>query len=141
MVANFIAANQPDNVLDDGNLVTLLAQFTTALASGPSSGIVVSISGTSGQIKFPGASGLTIKWGTTPLYGLETVNIFTFPALGAVPGAFPNACFGVLLTGSTDNSVGFAERYVAGACNYTPSSFQLNNDATAGTFFYVAIGN
>jgi len=140
MIANFIADNQAADVQDDGDLVTLLAQFTAALASGPSSGIVVTMSGTSGQIKFPGGIGLTIKFGTTPLYGIDSVNVFTFPALGAVPGAFPSTCLGALITASSALGVTLGSNYSAGASTYTPSGFTVANDAGSSTFFYIAIG-
>lgn len=141
MIANFIAANQAGDVLDDGNLVALLAQFTAALAAATPTGITISISGTSGQIKFPGPSGLTIKWGTTPVYSVDSINIFSFPALGAVPGPFPAACFGVLITASSDIGVSGASNFSAGASAYTPSSFKLANDSGFSSFFYIAIGN
>lgn len=138
MIANFIAANQASNVLDDGNLVALLAQFTAAIAAAVPSGIVVTMVGTSGQIKFPG--GLTVKWGQTPVYAVDSVNTFNFPALGAVPGPFPSTCLGVLITASSPIGVSGAQNYSAGASTYTPSGFLLANDSGFSAFFYVAIG-
>lgn len=140
MIANFIAANQSGDVLDDGNLVTLLAQFTAAVAGATPSGIVVSISGTSGQIKFPGSPGLTLKWGQTPIYSVDSVQVFNFPALGAVPGPFPTVCLGVLITASSPIGVSSGANYSAGASTYTPAGFTLANDSGFSAFFYLALG-
>lgn len=150
VLAQFIANNQPADVNDDGDLVTLLAQLQLALSnftSGSGLGLIVSMTGASGQLKFPASlGGLIIKWGTTPTYAGDSSNVFSFPATGAgptaLPGAFPVACFGAVISAVTNNGISPSSTNYAPACNsFTPSQMTVMNDtAAASAMFYVAIG-
>jgi hypothetical protein len=148
MVAQFIADNQAGDVLDDGNLVGLEAQFVAAIvAVAAGSGIIVSRSGTTGQMKLPG--GLIVKWGPTPMYGTDTAtNTFVFPATGggitgtpALPGPFPNAVFGGV--GQPISNLGVSTvttNYSVGLNQFTTSQMNVTNDSLAGVFFYIVLG-
>lgn len=149
MVAQFIADFQPGDVLDNGNLAALEAQFLAALnnaIAGAGAGIIVSLSGATGQIKFPASlGGLIIKWGPTPIYPVDSVNAFVFPATGAgptaLPGAFPVACFGAVVTSITNNGVSGVTTNYAVACNtFAVNGMTIINDAAATSVFYIAIG-
>lgn len=148
VLAQFIANNQPADVNDDGDLVTLLAQLQLALAnftSGSGLGLIVSMSGASGQIKFPASlGGLIIKWGNTPTYATDSSNVFSFPATGGgtpLPGPFPTACFGAVVCAVTNNGLSGVTTNYAVACNsFTPSQMTVMNDSLATVVFYIAIG-
>lgn len=149
MVAQFIADHQPGDVLDDGNLAALEAQFLLALntaVSAGGAGIVVSMSGTSGQIKFPASlGGLIIKWGSTGNIPTDSTFVFTFPNTGAgptlLPGAFPTSCFGAVVTAITDNGIDPVSTKYSVACNtFTAANMKIMNDSQATVVFYIAIG-
>lgn len=87
-----------------------------------------------GTITFPG--GLIMKWGTTATLATDSAaNAVTFPT------AFPNACFVVQAQATTNNGVSVAANYSWGVYSVTVTGFLLNNDSTASTFSWIAIGN
>lgn len=87
-----------------------------------------------GSYTLPG--GLIVKWGTSASFPLDTANnTVTFAA------AFPTACFGALAIPATDNGAGGATQYSWGVHTFTTTTFKVNNDAAASTFFWVALGN
>lgn len=80
---------------------------------------------------------LVIQFGTTSSFNLDSAgNSVTFPI------TFPTGCLAVVAMASTDNGVtGSGTNYGSGIFNKTTTGFKLNNDASASTFDYIAIGH
>lgn len=109
---------------------TAPAALTSLGAAGLAAFTTGQVLGSAGSQPLPG--GFIIKWGTST----GANNSFTTISF---PVAFPNACFGVLVTG---NNASELNHLTTGS--YTASSFGLSyagSIAASGSGFWIAIGN
>ena len=79
---------------------------------------------------------IIVKWGTTGTFGTDSADNDVF---FLVP--FPTNCLVVVACPSTDNGVGVASAGQSSAHSRTVTGFQINNEGTASTFSWIAIGN
>lgn len=91
------------------------------------------VASANGYQTLPG--GIIIQWGTSASIPLDTAGSVVFPL------AFPTNCFVVIVQAATDNGVGAGAQYSWGTKTKSLTGFDINNDATASVFDWIAIGN
>ncbi len=117
-----------------GNSGKFLSTNGTAL-SWAVAGVGTSTQSANGTATLP--SGLILKWGTTTTFALDTGGYSV-----SFPTAFPTACFMVIGSASTNNSVSPSNaNYSVGIHSWTTSGFGVENDSYATTVTWLAIGN
>jgi hypothetical protein len=110
---------------------TLLAGLITAAYLTPANlGFVDSLA-SPGYIKLPG--GLVIQWGPTGSVPSHTPTAIAFPL------SYPTACFGVLLTRTSTDSLNSGPDVILGTAT---NDFTMENSAANPlTFFYISVGH
>ncbi len=131
VAASAAAASLPAQAGNTGKFLSTDGSNTSWALAGTGS----STQAATGSITFPG--GLIMKWGKTASLLTDTAdNVVTFAV------AFPNNCFQVICSCATGYAVGMStEAFSVAAHTVTAAGFKIDNDSTAQTVAWFAIGN